>query len=183
MWLQMQPHVCIFCVCVCVYFYLASFPLQKTCAGVCSEAASSSWQTDTQSDRQKNVKILSVVWDRPRAHKLFKDRRNSSTLPVTKLCFYLGWEKKTKTKCRKGSQERKSRKGTSGNLLARHSVTCGDVKSIRTVSPEAVDPPHPSLSPVSAKEWKSLWNSQLDVLQKVKSVTVEDKIPREQVAL
>lgn len=63
-------------------------------------------------------------------------------------------KKKTKTKCRKDSQERKSRKGTSGNLLAQHSVTCGDVKGIQTVSPEAVDPPHPSLSPFLPKNEK-----------------------------
>lgn len=141
------PHLLLFLHCssgcrcsltsVFLSFYLASFPLQNVCAGVCSEAA------ERQAGKE-NVKILSVVWDRPRAHKLLKDTRVSSTLLVTKLCFYLGPKKKKNR--RKDSQEHKSRKNRSGNLLARRSITRGDVKGTQTVSAEAVDPPHPSLS-------------------------------------
>lgn len=57
---------------------------------------------------------------------------------------FLPWIKK---KGKKDSQDSKSRKGTSENLLAHHSVTCGDMKGTQKVSPKAKDLP----VPVSAK--------------------------------
>lgn len=73
-------------------------------------------QTDRRlSDRQTGgdggLKILSVVWDRPRARKLFKDSRVSSTLPVTKLQFRPGRE----TKPWQDSEEHRRKRGASGD--------------------------------------------------------------------
>lgn len=43
-----------------------------------------------QTSRLRKKKRVNTVWDRPRAHKLFKDRQAVSTLSATKMHFHAG---------------------------------------------------------------------------------------------
>lgn len=66
-------------------------------------------QTSRRRGKKKRKEKVNGVWDRPRAHKLFKDRQAVSTLPATKLHFHAG-QKKTLRKWKRIHRKRKGRK-------------------------------------------------------------------------